>query len=109
MNAKKNSYHLMGLCVIAWLSVTSCISLGPSSEPRVSKPLATDLNEVHWRMYYEDQFDAYSQAVPPGAGEPDVAWTAYYSEKNSHAIRENNKLLKEQLRLQKKEDKERKD
>jgi len=48
-------------------------------------------------------------ATPPRAGDPDVAWTAYYSEKNSYAIRENNKLLKEQLRLQKKEDKERKD
>jgi hypothetical protein len=107
MNAKKTSYLLMGLCLFAWLGVTSCISSGPSSEPRVSKPLATDWNEVHWRMYYEDQFDAYGKAVPPGAGEPDVAWTAYYSEKNSHAIRENNSLLKEQLRLQKKRDKER--
>jgi hypothetical protein len=109
MNAKKISYRLMSLSVFAMVGVTSCASSGPSSEPRVSKPLVTDLNEVHWRMYYEDQFDTYSKAVPPGAGDPDVAWTAYYSEKNSHAIRENNKLLREQLRLQKKEDRERND
>jgi hypothetical protein len=91
----------LSLSIVALLTLTSCIGM-MQREPRVSKPLATDVNEVHWRMYYEDQFDAFSQAVPPGAGDPDVAWTAYYAEKNAYAIRENNQLLKEQLRLQRK-------
>ena len=93
---------LLVLSAAAMVTMSSCISF--STQPRVSKPLATDVNEVHWRMYYEDQFDAYSQAVPPGAGDPDVAWTAYYSEKNSYAIRENNRLLKEDLRRRKEHD-----
>ena len=109
MIAKKIGFCLMSMGMFAIAGLTSCGVSGPAPEPRVSKPLVSDLNEVHWRMYYEDQFDAYSLATPPSAGDPDVAWTAYYSEKNSYAIRENNKLLKEQLRLQKKEDKERKD
>ena len=101
MIMKKINVCLLSLSLIAMVTVTSCVSM-PQPDPRVSKPLMTDLNEVHWRMYYEDQFDAYGRAVPPGAGEPDVAWTAYYSEKNAYAIRENNELLKEQLRLEKK-------
>lgn len=83
------------------MSVTSCVISTPSPEPRVSKPLVTDLSEVHWRMYYEDQFNAYGRAVPPSAGEPDVSWKAYYSEKNAFAVRENNRLLKEHMQLEK--------
>jgi hypothetical protein len=101
MIAKAMSVCLFSLSVIAMASFTSCEST-PKPEARISKPLMTDFNEVHWRMYYEDQFDAYGRAVPPGAGEPDVAWTAYYSEKNAYAIRENSELLKEQLRQEKK-------
>jgi hypothetical protein len=82
------------------VTLASCAS-APPADPRVSKPLMTDTNEIHWRMYYEDQFDTYGRAVPPGAGEPDVAWTAYYSEKNAYAVRETNELLKEQLRREK--------
>jgi hypothetical protein len=103
MITKKTAPSLLVLCVAAMVTMSSCINIS-SREPRVSKPLATDVNEVHWRMYYEDQFDAYSQAVPPGAGDPDVAWTAYYSEKNAYAIRENNRLLKEDLRERREHD-----
>ena len=101
MITKKINACLLSLSVVAMVTLTSCIGM---SEPRVSKPLATDLNEIHWRMYYEDQFDAYGQAVPPGGGDPDVAWTAYYSEKNAHAIRETNALLKEQLQREREND-----
>lgn len=102
MITKKTAPSLLVLSVAAMVTMSSCISF--STQPRVSKPLATDVNEVHWRMYYEDQFDAYSQAVPPGAGDPDVAWTAYYSEKSAYAIRENNRLLKEDLRRRREHD-----
>lgn len=100
---------LMKVCILSlsltvMATFTSCVSM-PQPQPRVSKPLMTDTNEIHWRMYYEDQFDAYRTAVPPGAGDPDVAWTAYYSEKNAYAIRQNNELLQEQLRLQKEHNK----
>ena len=101
MITKKVNVRLLSSSVVAMITLASCIGVG---EPRVSKPLATDVNEIHWRMYYEDQFDAYGQAVPPGAGDPDVAWTAYYSEKNAYAIRETNALLKEQLRREKEKD-----
>ncbi len=92
---------LLSLGVVGILASTSCIDMGHLQQPRVSKPLTTDLNELHWRMYFEDQFDAYGNATPPDAGAPNVAWTAYMAEKNSFAIRENNRLLKKQLRIQK--------
>ena len=94
--SRKPSFHLLNLCLAAFLALASCGIIG-ERDLRVSKPLATDVNEVHWRMYYEDQYDTYGNAVPPSAGEPDVAWTAYYSEKNSYAIRENNRLLRKHL------------
>lgn len=101
MNAKKSCGPILAPCVALILGVTSCGGLF-QTEPRVSRPASTDLNEVHWRIYYEDQFDSYGKAMPPVAGDPDVAWTAYYSEKNSYAIRENNRLLKEEIKLRKK-------
>lgn len=104
MIANKTSACLVALGMLAVGGVTSCGSLFPGSKQRVSRPLATDVNEVHWRMYYEDQFEGYGRAVPPGAGDPDVAWTAYYAEKQAQAVRDNNELLKEQLRLLKKKD-----
>ncbi len=104
MTTKIMNLLRLSLSLTAMAVFTSCISL-PTPEPRVSKPLMTDTNEIHWRMYYEDQFDAYHTAAPPAAGDPDVAWNAYYSEKNAYAIRRNNELLQEQLRLQKEHNK----
>jgi hypothetical protein len=101
MTTKKLDRFLSVLILAATFGATSCGGLFSEPDPRVSRPATTDLNEVHWRIYYEDQFDAYGKAMPPVAGDPDVAWTAYYSEKNAHAIRQNNELLKEQIRLQK--------
>jgi hypothetical protein len=97
----------LGMCGI--LASTSCIGIGPLQQPRVSKPLTTDMNELHWRMYFEDQFDAYGASAAPDAGAPNVAWTAYMAEKNSFAIRENNRLLKKQMRIQKNRDKKLRD
>jgi hypothetical protein len=105
---RKPPFHLSSLCLAAFVALVSCGAIG-ERDLRVSKPLATDLNEVHWRMYYEDQYDTYGNAVPPSAGEPDVAWTAYYSEKNAHAIRENNRLLRKHLRKDKERDHEKDD
>ena len=60
-------------------------------------------------MYYEDQYDPYGNAVPPSAGDPDVAWSAYYSEKNAYSIRENNRLLRKHLRDEKRREEKKHD
>ena len=96
---------LLSLGLVGMISLTSCITAGNSREQMVPKPLATDTNELHWRMYFQEQFDAYGKAPPPAAGAPDVAWTAYMAEKDSYAIRLNNQLLRKHLRQQEKDKK----
>ena len=95
---------LLGLALT--LSLSSCVTTEaePPPQPKVPRPLASDKNEVKWRMYYEDQYATMKNAAPPGTGDPDVAWTAYYAEKQAFAINENNRLLKKQLELQENSD-----
>jgi hypothetical protein len=67
-----------------------CVTRTPT--PSVQRPTVDDSSEVHWRMYFEDQFNVYGRAPSPPADASDVAWKAYYAERDSYNIR---KLRKE--------------
>ena len=73
------------LLVCAALLLAACAARRVATIPR---PLQSDHNEIHWRMYYENQFNEYGRAAPPPPDAPHAAWTAYYAEKQAYDVRE---------------------
>ena len=76
----------VAIATVILILVSGCLPV-VSKPVTVKRPVITDTAEVHWRMYYENQFNVYGIAPPPPPDAPDAAWRAYYAERDSYNIR----------------------